>query len=75
MMNLINNLAGLFVGENSKKRQIGIIAAFLFSALYWLDIITLELFEVVMPFVVLWTGAAFSARLTKLSKAVKNAKR
>jgi len=75
MVKLINNLVGLFVGENSKKRQIGIFLAFLFSGLYWADVITLELYEAIIPFVILWTGAAFSARLTKLSNTVKQAKR
>ncbi|KKK79733.1 hypothetical protein LCGC14_2830560 [marine sediment metagenome] len=71
----IKSIVGYFVGESSKKRQMGLIAAFLFSFLYWQDVITLELFEAIMPFVVVWTGAAFSARLTKLQKAVVKAKK
>ncbi len=71
----IKSIVGYFVGESSKKRQMGLAMAFLFSFLYWQDVITLELFEAIMPFVVVWTGAAFSARLTKLQKAVVKAKK
>ncbi len=43
----IKSIVGYFVGESSKKRQMGLIAAFLFSFLYWQDVITLELFEAI----------------------------
>ena len=66
-------IISLFVGENSRKRQIGIGLAILLSALYFTGSITLELYEALMPLVVLWTGAAFSAKLTKLQKAVTKA--
>ncbi len=66
-------IISLFVGENSRKRQIGIGLAILLSALYFTGTITLDLYEALMPLVVLWTGAAFSAKLTKLQKAVTKA--
>ncbi len=72
---MFKSLVGFFVGENSRKRQMGLAVAFVLSFLYWQDIITLEFFEAVMPFVVLWTGAAFSARLTKLQTAIVDAKK
>jgi len=71
---MIKNLVGLFVGENSKKRQMGLIAGLVLSLLYTFDYIALDLYESLMSLTVFWTGAAFSARLSKVSKAVKNAK-
>jgi len=74
MMGLIRNITGLFVGENSRKRHMGLGMGMGLSLLYFTDVITLELYEAMMPFVILWTGAAFSAKLTKLQSAVKSAK-
>jgi len=71
----LNNITGLLVGENSKKRQIGLYAALGLSGAYFVDFISLDLYETLMPFVILWTGAAFSAKLTKLQGAVKSAKK
>ena len=71
----IKSIVGYFVGESSRKRQMGLVAAFLLSLLYWQGVITLELYEATMPFVILWTGAAFSAKLSKLQKAVVDAKK
>ncbi|MCK4577620.1 MAG: hypothetical protein KAU50_02445 [Candidatus Marinimicrobia bacterium] len=68
-------IVGWFIGENSKKRQIGVAVAFLLSFLYFTDVITLEIYEATMPFVIMWVGAAFSARLSKIAKAVVEAKR
>lgn len=67
---MITSIVSLFVGQNSKKRQMGIGLGLLLSALFFTDVITQELYEALMPFVVLWTGAAFSAKLSKLQKAV-----
>lgn len=72
---MIKSITGFFVGENSKKRQMGIIVALILSGLFWQGIITQDLFEALMPFVILWTGAAFSAKLTKLQKAMIDAKK
>lgn len=68
-------ITSYFVGESSRKRQMGLAVAFVLSFLYWQGLITLDLYEATMPFVVLWTGAAFSARLTKLQKAIVGAKK
>ena len=67
-------IASYFVGESSKKRQIGIGFGLILSSLFFTGVIDQALYEALMPFVVLWTGAAFSARLTKLQKAIINAK-
>jgi hypothetical protein len=72
---MIKNIVGLFVGQDSKKRQMGFGMGIALSVMYFTDIINLELYEAIMPFVLLWTGAAFSAKLTKLSNAVKSAKK
>jgi hypothetical protein len=74
-MKLINNVVGLFVGENSKKRQMGIMAALACSALYYVDVLTVSLYESLMGLIVLWVGAAYSAKLTKLGKAIKDIKK
>jgi len=74
-VNIIKSVVGYFVGEDSKKRQMGLGAAFAFSGAYFMDYISLEMYEACMPFVVLWTGAAFSAKISKLSNAVKDAKK
>ena len=68
-------ITGFFVGESSQKRQLGLAVAFVLSLLYWQGVITIDLYEATMPFVLLWTGAAFSARLSKLQKAVVRAKK
>jgi|TARA_R100001530_G_scaffold59945_1_gene43344 hypothetical protein len=74
-MNILKSVAGYFVGEDSKKRQMGLGAAFVLSGAYFLDYISLGMYEACMPFVMLWTGAAFSAKISKLSNAVKDAKK
>ena len=74
MGKLVNNVVGLFVGESSKKRQMGIGAALACSALYYFDVLTVGLFESLMGLVVIWMGAAYSAKLSKLGKAVKDLK-
>ena len=73
-MKFLNSISGFFVGENSKKRQTGLFVALGLSFAYYFDVITLGVYEAVMPFVILWTGAAFSAKLTKLQGAIKGAK-
>jgi len=74
MMGFIKNITGLFVGENSKKRQMGFGMGIALSIMYYVDFITLEVYEASMPFVILWTGMSFSAKLSKLQSAIKSAK-
>ena len=74
-MKLVNNIVGLFVGSSSKKRQMGIGVALILSALFFTGAIDQALYEALMPFVILWTGAAFSAKLTKLQKAMIDSKK
>jgi|TARA_Y100000296_G_scaffold7505_1_gene8933 hypothetical protein len=74
-MGFLKSVTGYFVGESSKKRQMGLSVAIGLSCAYYLDFITLALYEAIMPFVILWTGAAFSAKLSKLQGAIKDAKK
>jgi hypothetical protein len=73
-MKWLNSIAGYFVGEDSKKRQIGLGAGLVCSMAYMMDYISLGMYEALMPFVIIWCGAAFSAKLSKLQKAVKESK-
>jgi len=73
-MKWLNSIAGYFVGEDSKKRQIGLGAGLVCSMAYMMDYISLGVYEALMPFVIIWCGAAFSAKLSKLQSAVKASK-
>ena len=48
---MLKNITGFFIGESSKKRQIGLAAGLLLSGLYFMDQISLEMYEAMMPFV------------------------
>ena len=73
-MKFIDSIVGYFVGEDSKKRQMGLGAGLICSMAYMMDYISLGMYEALMPFVIIWTGAAFSSRLSKLQSAVKASK-
>ena len=75
MGKLVNNVVGLFVGESSKKRQMGIGAALVCSSMYYFDAINVDLFESIMGLIVLWMGVAYSAKLSKLGNAMKDLKK
>jgi len=68
---MIKNIVGLFVGENSKKRQMGVIAGGIAMVCNLMGWITFEEFKVAMFFISFWTGMAFSNRLTKMAKDLK----
>ncbi len=72
---MLKSIVGLFVGENSKKRQIGIGLALVISIVFYTGYIEIELYKALMGFVVIWTGAAFSAKITKLQKAIIEVKK
>jgi len=74
-MGFLKSISGFVIGEDSKKRQMGIGVALALSCAYFMDFISLALYEATMPFVIMWTGAAFSAKLSKLQKAIKDAKK
>lgn len=74
-MGFLKSISGFVVGEDSKKRQMGLGVALALSGAYYMDFIPLSLYEAMMPFVILWTGAAFSAKLSKLQGAIKEAKK
>ena len=72
---MVKNLVGLFVGQNSRKRQIGILIAVALSFAYYLNYLDVEIYKALMGLDVLFIGAAFSAKLTKLQKAMIDAKK
>ena len=72
---MIKNIVGLFVGQSSKKRQIGILIAVTLSFAYYLNYLDIEIYKALMGLDVLFIGAAFSAKLTKLQKAMIDAKK
>ena len=72
---MIKNITGLFIGQNSKKRQIGIGMAFVSVSLYFFGAIDEATMEALLGMVALWLGVAFSAKLTKLGDAVKGLKK
>ncbi len=70
----VENVAGLFVGESSQKRNIG-FAGFVVSALlFQMDYVDEAMFNTLMLACAGWTGVAFSSKLTKLGDALKDAK-
>jgi len=71
----VENVTNLFIGENSKKRNIG-FAGFVVSALlFQIGYIDAELFDTLMLLCAGWTGIAFSSKLSKLGDALKDAKK
>ena len=74
-MDFIKNITGLFIGQNSKKRQMGIGMAFVTVGLYYFDFIDAATMESFLGLVALWLGVAFSSKLTKLGDAVSGLKK
>ena len=72
---MVSNIVGLFIGPSSKKRQLGIIIALVLSFAYYLNYLDIEIYKALMGLDVLFIGAAFSAKLTKLQKAMIDAKK
>lgn len=70
-MKLVNNLVGLFVGENSKKRQMGVFAGGIAMTCHLMGWISPEEFKVAMYLISFWTGIAFSNKLSKMAKDLK----
>ena len=71
----VENLTGLFVGENSKKRNIGFAGFAVTFLLFQMDYIDVQLFDTLILVCAGWTGIAFSSKLTKLGDALKDAKK
>ena len=71
----VENLTGLFVGENSKKRNIGFAGFAVSALLFQMGYIDAELFDTLMLLCAGWTGIAFSSKLSKLGTAMKDAKK
>ena len=72
---IAENVTGLFVGENSKKRNIGFAGFGLSVILFQMDYIDAALFDTLMLLCAGWTGIAFSSKLSKLGDALKDAKK
>jgi hypothetical protein len=62
---------GLFIGQDSKKRQMGMTAGAIAIALYMLGYLEQEQFNAIMIIISAWVGVAFSAKLTKIGNALK----
>jgi len=71
---MLKNIVGLFVGESSKKRQIGIGAFTILSLSFLFGLVEIETYGVLVTLIGLWTGVAYNARFTKISKKVKEIK-
>ena len=72
---MVSNVTGLFVGENSKKRNIGFAGFGISVILFQMDYIDVELFDTLILVCAGWTGIAFSNKLSKLGDALKDAKK
>ena len=72
---IAENVTGLFVGENSKKRNIGFAGFAVSVILFQMDYIDVELFDTLILVSAGWTGIAFSSKLTKLGDALKDTKK
>ena len=72
---IAENVTGLFVCENSKKRNIGFAGFGLSVILFQMDYIDAALFDTLMLLCAGWTGIAFSSKLSKLGDALKDAKK
>ena len=75
MNGLIKSAIGLFIGENSHKREIGVAFIALFTLLFYLNLLTIEQYESVMGLCIIWTGWAQNARIKKVQQAFINAKK
>jgi len=71
----VENITGLFVGENSKKRNIGFVGFAVSVILFQMDYIDTELFDTLILVCAGWKGIAFSSKLTKLGTALKEKKK
>ena len=72
---IFDKVASWFIGENSHKRTMGLAYMLITSAVYLLiDYMNVDLYKNLMGFGVLWTGSAFSAKISKLAKAVQDIK-
>ena len=72
---MLSNVTGLFVGENSKKRNIGFAGFAITAFLFQMDYIDTVMFDTMILACAGWTGLAFSSKLSKLGDALKDAKK
>ena len=72
---MVSNVTGLFVGENSKKRNIGFAGFAVTAIMFQMDFINETLFDTLIMACAGWTGLAFSSKLSKLGDALKDAKK
>jgi len=71
----LENITGLFVGENSKKRNIGFAGFAITAFLFQMDYIDETMFDTLILACAGWTGIAFSNKLTKLGETLKDTKK
>ena len=72
---IVENVTGLVVGENSKKRNIGFAGFAISVILFQMDYIDVQLFDTLILVCAGWTGIAFSNKLTKLGNSLKDTKK
>lgn len=75
MNGILKSVVGFFIGENSHKREIGVAVIAILTLLFHLDYITPDQYESMMGLAILWTGAAWNARINKIKKAFIDAKK
>ena len=74
MLGFIKNITELFIGENSRKRQIGLgLASVMYSAFLmgWIDYATMT---ALIPMLALFMGVAYSSKLSKIGEALNDLK-
>ena len=72
---IVENVTGLVVGENSKKRNIGFAGFAISVILFQMDYIDVQLFDTLILVCAGLTGIAFSNKLTKLGNSLKDTKK
>ena len=59
-------IAGFFIGENSKKRIMGVILFLILSIIYFLGFINSDMYLLLIPLIAAFSGMATNARLKKI---------
>jgi hypothetical protein len=74
MLGFIKNITELFVGENSKKRQIGLGFASIMYSAFLMGFIDYATMTSLIPLLALFMGVAYSSKLTKVGDALNELK-
>ena len=71
---LVRKVTELVVGENSKKRQMGLGFAAILYVSFLLDFIDYNTLMSAIPLLGIYMGVAYSSKLTKLGKSLNDLK-